>query len=389
MTNNSKKVLAVLFLVCIFVVSLGTAWNIRGTIKKLVKADSITAAQTKLEDAVTKKLQWHNNWVNINGLFQRCLGVTIVRASDSGDNVYKLSNGQIMYWLEERDMTDYAELVDNFKKSLEKDGIDFTYVQLPFKVQNDDAMPVGTKDYANDNADQLVSLLREDDIDTLDLREEIEKAGFDWDTLFFNTDHHWRPTTGLWASGVIMDHLRDNYDFTVDDSHYQYDSYNSTVYKDYLLGTLARKTGKYYAGLDDLEILEPKFETDFTFYAKGDNGVDEREGDFMHSMYNWDNMAQKASFDLPTYEVYFGKDYAYSKIVNRLTDSDKKILLIGESARAVLLPFMSTDAKEVVSVDLRRYKDKTVLELCEEYQPDVVILAYNPSAFSKEQFTFQ
>ncbi len=387
MTRQSKRVLAVLFLIGMFAVSLGTAWNIRSTIYTILKEHQILHSKSELEEAVQDDLAWHDSWINYNGLFQRCLGVTIVRGA-SGD-VYKLSNGQIMYNLEKRSMKYYANQITEFNESLSALGIDFMYVRLPFKIKDSSYMPIGTSDYGNANGTDLVQRLQENNVDTIDLFEEIEAEGFDWDTLFFKTDHHWTPKTGLWASGVIMDHLRDYYDFTVDDSHYDYDNYTSTVYKQWLLGTMARRTGKYYAGLDDIEILEPTFDTNLTFYAEGDNGVDEREGDFMESMYCWDNMAEKASFDLPTYEVYYGKDYAYSKIENLMTDSDKKILFIGESFRAVLLPFMSLDAKEIVSVDLRRYKDQTVLELCEEYQPDIVILGYNPSAYSKKQFQFQ
>ena len=62
--------------------------------------------------------------------------------------------------------------------------------------------------------------------------------------------------------------------------------------------------------------------------------------------------------------------------------------MIRESFTCALLPFIAVNADEVVTVDMRKYNKKSIPELCEEIRPDLVIVDYNPSAFSKDQFDF-
>ena len=234
----------------------------------------------------------------------------------------------------------------------------------------------------------MVALLRDKDVDLIDLREEIEKARFDWSSLFFVTDHHWKPKTGLWASGLIMKHLSEKYGYDINESYYDYDNYESHVKKDWMLGAVGRRTGAWYDGLDDIEILNPKFDTDFYFWGVSDNGEEIREGDFWHSMYLWDNLKTRSDFVNNSYSTYIGKEYSINTITNRMAKNDLKVLIIRESFSCVLTPFISLNSKETTSIDLRRYKEQSIIDLCRETKPDVVLLPYNPSAFSMKQFEF-
>ena len=390
MNINCRKVLSCVVLLIIFIVGACTIYNCRDTIKDIVKSNNYLHCKSEVESALNKNVQWRYKWINVNGLFQRCLGTTIVRGGDSSSDydVYKLSNGQIMYTLPERDMTPYAEIVSEFNKTLSDRGIDFMYVQLPNKIKDNSYMPPGTKTYGNLNADQMVSLLRERDIDLVDLREEIEKAGFDWTSLFFTTDHHWKPKTGLWASGVIMNHISDKYGCEINNDYYEYDNYKSHVKENWMLGAVGRRTGAWYAGLDDIEILEPKFDTSLTLHGLCDEGTIDRKGSFWDTIYYWDQLENRADFEHNAYSTYVGHEFRICTISNKIPENDLKVLVIRESFSCVLTPFISLNTKECVAIDLRRYKEQSVIELCDEIQPDIVILAYNPSAFSMEQFDF-
>ncbi|MBR0127591.1 MAG: hypothetical protein IJL99_04955 [Firmicutes bacterium] len=388
MNRNCRKILSIIVLLVIFVVGATTAYNCRGTIKEVIETHNYLHCKSELESALNERFQWRNQWINVNGLFQRCVGTTIVRGGGSEYDVYKMSNGQIMYRLPERDMTKYAKKVTELDRTLEEKGIHFLYVQLPNKIKDNSYMPPGTKTYGNLNADQMVQLLRDENIDLIDLREEIEAAGFDWSSLFFKTDHHWTPKTGLWASGLIMKHISEKYGFEINEDYYDYDNYKSHVKENWMLGAVGRRTGAWYDGLDDIEILEPKFDTDFSFWAVSDAGVETRGGNFWNTMYLWDNLKTRSDFVNNSYSTYIGKEFAINTIKNKKAHNGLKVLLIKESFSGVLMPFISLNSEELTAVDLRRYKDQSIIELCDEMQPDLVILAYNPSAFSMSQFRF-
>jgi hypothetical protein len=208
-----------------------------------------------------------------------------------------------------------------------------------------------------------------------------------WEEYFFTTDHHWKPETGMNASGMIMDHLGKKYGYSVDKSHYDYDNYDKKTYTDYMLGAVGRRVGAWYAGLDDIDIIYPEFETDMDFIGESDSGTDVRKGEFADAVYLWDNIRKRSDFVNNSYSTYIGKEYAVNELTNRLNKDGPVILLVRDSFSCVIEPFIALDASKVIAVDLRRY-DKSISYACEKYRPDVVLVAYNPSAFTDKQFKF-
>ena len=165
----SKKILAIIFILLIFFIGLGTSLRMMDGMDQVREQEGVQDTKAALDSLITDSFMNKTDWVSINGLFQRLLGVTIVRDEDK--DVYKLSNGQIMYNLPERDMTKYAGYVADLDKALKEEDIELLYVQIPYKIKDDSYMPPGTHAPANENADQLVKLLREKGVDTLDLRD--------------------------------------------------------------------------------------------------------------------------------------------------------------------------------------------------------------------------
>lgn len=388
MEKAGRTLITVLFLILIFAVGAGTAYKSRTIVRHLFEYESFSELKAETEDTIQDKFLQRYRWINVNGLFYRAVGMTIVPGNGESYDVYKLSNGQIMYNANrKKSIPDYADKIIQLRDQTEEMGIPFMYAQLPFKIKDDSFMPPGTETGGNENADELVSLLRQESVDVIDIREEIEKAGFDWETLFFKTDHHWKPKTGMWASGLIMEHLGETYGFSVDASHYDYDSYDKKTYSNYMLGAVGRRVGAWYAGLDDIDIVYPKFATDMEFTGESKDGTDKREGSFEDSVYLWDNIARRSDFVNNSYSTYIGKEYSVSELINNLNKEGPRILLIRDSFSCVIQPFIGLDASDVIAIDLRRYKH-SIREACEKYKPDIVILAYNPSAFSNKQFEF-
>ena len=386
MNTISKKTLAVIFLLLIFIVGAGTSWNVWQAETGFAKAKGFKELKTKIEGQISSNFQNKYGWVSLNGLFERMMGVTIVRDPDY--NVNKLSNGQIMYDLPKRNMKKYAGYIEELNDALEAMDTDFIYVQIPFKIKDDSYMPPGTHANGNENADQMVQLLRDKGINTLDLRDNIEEQNLDWSSLFFKTDHHWTPQTALWAAGIVMERIHKDYGFDVNMDYYDIDNYKQKTYKNWMLGAVGRRVGTLYDGLDDFTLFDPKFKTDLSFWGKNKKGKEVREGDFWNSMYLWENMENRADFERNTYSTYFGKDYSQALVTNHMCHNGLKLLMIRESFSCALTPFLALNAEEIMTIDLRRYNKMSIPELCEEFQPDLVMVDYNPSAFSKNQFDF-
>lgn len=89
------------------------------------------------------------------------------------------------------------------------------------------------------------------------------------------------------------------------------------------------------------------------------------------------------------YACYFGGDYPEIKVENNNILSDKKILVIQDSYGLALSSMMTLRVKELRTVDLRHFEGKEI-DYIREYNPDIVLIMYNPSAFYIEKiFNFE
>lgn len=386
MGKTGKVLLTIFFMATIFVFGGATLLQARGSLLDVVRNGSISEIPPGIEAELTDNFKSRNNWINVNGLFQRAIGVTVIR--DAGDiDVFRMSNGQLTYEYPDCDMSYAAEEVISLDRFVRERGMDFMYIQLPCKAYTDDMMPPGTHTYGYADSDELISQLKASDVDVLDLREEIEKEGFDIPSLFFNTDHHWKPSTALWAAGVISEKFADTIDgYYYDPAIYDEDNYERKVYEDWFLGSLGRRVGMFFGGVDDFETLIPKFDTDFRMYTESQtNGSPKKKsGSFSEALMKLSILDKKDYFSPMTYFTYMGTEYRLSDITNNMADNDKKILILRDSFSCTLLPYLSLSAGEITAIDMRYHSELKIKEYIEENDFDAVVIAYNPSMFRED-----
>ena len=387
MRKVADRLTALLLAAIILVFGGGTALKVKGPVLDIVRNEAVTDMPPAIEASLTEKFKSRNNWINVNGLFQRLIGVTVIR--DAGDiDVFRMSNGQLTYEYPDCDMEYAAEEVTGLSECAQENGAEFIYVQLPCKAYSDDLMPPGTHTYGYADSDELCDALKENGVRVLDLREEIEKEGFDIPELFFNTDHHWKPSTALWAAGVISEKLSDTVDgYFYDESIYDPDNYKKKTYKDWFLGSLGRRVGTLYGGVDDFDVITPRFDTDFHFYTESqaaDGKQKNRDGSFKKALMKLQYVKKKDYFSNLTYFTYLGNEYRLATVTNRLADNDKKILMLRDSFSCTLLPYMSLSAGEITAIDMRYHTKLRIKEYIRDNDFDAVIIAYNPSMFRED-----
>lgn len=387
MKEKSNKIIAVIFLLLIFVFGVGTLLKCDNLYQILIEKDEPFSPKVEIEQSLQDNFKSRNNWINLNGLFQRVIGTTIVRDA-GGVDVYKLENGQIAYNLDKQEMDIYAEKLQELYDYTQARDVDFLYVQLPFKVQSDNMMPIGTQEYGNDNADTLLKQLNERQIPAMDIRSHIKSEGYEYKELFFNTDQHWKPATALWAAGLIAKEIEKRYQIQSEDTLYDMNQYQIKTYQDWFLGSLGKRVGIWYDGTDDFDVIVPKFFTDFQFFAQTANGSVKRKGNFEKVMLKKEFIETKDYFDINTYAGYIGGDYALNVIENNMAPNNKKILLLRDSFSCAMLPYLALGAGTVTAIDLRHYHDMSVSEYLEKHQIDLVLVAYNPSVFAYQPFDF-
>ena len=294
-------------------------------------------------------------------------------------NVYKLQDGYLTYCYKKMNMEEHVRSVADFEAFIRQQGGKLLYVQSPGKSN-----PFGDKeleriDYANKNADMLLQGLREHGIAVFDLRQEMYKdmGNEGWHRAFFRTDHHWQPSTALWAAEKLARKLHVDYGVDVNFEHFSEDAYEVVHYEDYFLGSQGKKVTLAQTTADDFDLYYPKFPTD-VHIGIASLGIDER-GDF-DVMYD---MAQvkKDFYRVSPYSAYGYGDSPEIKVHNFKNEhlQDKKIVIIRDSMVDSVLPFLAMGIKDITFLDIRHFTG-SVRKYMEEFKPDIVIVMYKPSS---------
>jgi len=224
-------------------------------------------------------------------------------------------------------------------------------------------------------------------VETIDLREEILAEKLEYSSLFFRTDHHWTSETAFWAYTKIIAYMNNNYQFGIDERYLDIENYTIKTYEDWFLGSQGKRTGIYYAGVDDISLIYPKFHTQMSLSIPNENNY--RTGSFYETIFFMDHINEKNYFELSPYSVYTDGDNSLVIIKNEEAPCDKKVLIVKDSFALPLLSFVSLCFQDVDVIDLRIYKQKALIEYIDESNPDIVIFMYNPTAYLKIQmFSF-
>lgn len=317
-------------------------------------------------------------FVELNASFNRLVGMNIVSGTDS---VVVMRNGYLTFEAYPI-ATDYAkESTAYFSDWLNKRDINFLYVQCPSKENPyDNQLPHGIEDNYNQNADNLLKGLSEKNVPYIDLRQQLNNDFDDYYSRFFKTDHHWIPETGVWAAGVIADELNRRYDCKINTELGNLDNYHIDVYEKYCLGSQGKKATLKYADPEDISFIYPKAETSFS--VKYDNN-DTLNGRFE------DTLLRKSVFDkidyynVSTYSAYFHGNHSLTTVHNNRINNGKRMVYIMDSFSASVVPYLATEVEDILVLDLRSFNG-SVTKVIEDFKPDTVIVAYNPSTLSAD-----
>ncbi len=342
----------------------------------------------EISNTITLNLANRNQWINLNGMFQKGMGKT----ADLEKDWYRLENGMLMYSLRKdtpEDLNKYANNVAELSQYVEKQGKNFLYVELPYKVQDADEYPAGVPEYGNQNADKILKVLSSKSVHRMDVRDIMKNENMKATDSFFRTDQHWKPATALWAAGEISKKLSQMDSKWKDHPEYRnLNNYRKEHYSDLFLGAIGKKIGSAYAGMDDFDMLIPKFDNQFRYCMPKEKKTVERTGNFKTAFIVPENL-EKDPFRVNTYAAYCGGDHPRECVINEKVKNNRHILLVRDSFSCALMPYLSLYTKNVTTLDLRHYKTESLYDYIRNHpEIDTVIVAYNPSAITEIQYTF-
>lgn len=379
----SVRILSCCFLVFIFVFSVVNVRLLFETLEKHPQAD-LTELRDSLQQAyVSDRLQHKNDFLNLNGLYARISGrrvhndTVIMKNGMLAAKTYTVSN-----------MEDEAKSIALFDSWLSSREIPFLYVQMPYKLDLEGTLlPTGVENIANDTASELVQLLNSFGVNTLDLRTTQSATPEMIKQTFYQTDHHWTPLGAFEGFRQTVQELQrllpeEN---LLSAQGLALDNWNIHTKEKQFLGSYGKRVGKWFGGVDDLIWLTPSFDTQLSMYIpKFRQFV---RGSFEDVLIQDKYIDDDASlFELNHYCVYIGGDFPLVHQRNETAEVDKKLLIFKDSFTLPYQSFFSTIFTEVDVVDPRHYNSETLTQYIETTQPDVVVLAINPSVLGMKNY---
>ena len=152
-------------------------------------------------------------------------------------------------------------LIQNSLKILEyakEQGAFPLFVQRPDKYNSEvDSLPYHMSIDADRKYSYWLDCMNNKKIKNLDLLKINDCKNF------YLTDHHWNNESSFNACNHIVLKLNEEGQITLNSSVLTKKNYYTWSFKKAFLGSEGIRTGKYYTGMDDFNILTPKFKTSF------------------------------------------------------------------------------------------------------------------------------
>lgn len=242
--------------------------------------------------------------LEIANQYEKCINWNLIQ-KDSEELPIYINNGYWSMILNERDVETSAKQIFEFKQYLDEKNIDLLYVQTPYKIEDENGkgMLAIYKDYSKQNIDNFLNILKANNIQFLDLRDEIKKENLNTMNLFFKTDHHWLPQTGLWATRKIASELNTLYGMNIDLNKYNMEQYNEILYKNVFLGSSGRKVTLAKAKPENISLIVPKFDTNFIVNIPSIH-IENHIGDFEETLIDKERLEKIDYYNNIPYAAY-------------------------------------------------------------------------------------
>lgn len=331
----------------------------------------VPALGSRLETDISNNFFAEFEFVNYNGLMRRLIGQREM------NGVVRLDNGylyKLCPYFEDEDLSYTVGSISKLNDYLTEKGIPFIYVITPnTSSKYDPCIPVGMTDYGNDNLDRLFFALKDRGVDVIDMRQELHNDGIDSYSMMYRTDHHWTTKMGFYTYEKLVDIIEPALSCEVDPVVKDINNYTIKTYKRWHLGSRGQRTGEFYGGIDDFDLITPNFET-HVMTADG-----EKEGEFTGVIINTESLKKR---DLEEMREDVNNRSTYDRVlestkgefVNLNSHNDKRILMTTDSFGEAVMPYMDISFSQVKWVE-----GNISSRLINEFEPDAVVMIYDMS----------
>lgn len=404
-----KKLFAVIFLLIVYIYSGFNLYHTNGILleagESLVESLGTVLPESlgtppvtpqSLENSINSNMLFRMNLIEIYGFVQ----VLLDKREFNNFTSIKDESGSLHY------STFYRERSDDYRENalrlrrlqdyVEKYGTKVMLVITPSKYNRKYVrLRMGLSPNDPDSVvDELLFYANQFGITTLDLRDSFPNNELDYPHTFFKTDHHWTVPAAFYASKVLRDKMNEEYGLDLDPDGYYTDhekSYDSVTYHGGMLGSMGRKTGAVFSGVDDFTAYWPRFEGHFVRETMTNNGKIERlSGSFEDTFINKDALDDRRDiYSKSQYSLYLNELRVFESIVNEDEPDGPEIFMIRDSYFSPVISFMAPYCSRIDAMWSLEESDAIDIETyVKENRFDYIIMEVYPYNIEDAAFNF-
>ena len=347
--------------------------------------DNVKARIYKLEYNAENRLWGRDPLRHLSARTQMLPGKELINIA--GYDMVKLNSGGYYNVVSDPyDEKTVREFID-FGEKLKEEGRGVLLVYCHTALYEDGLLSPGAEEYDSNNeyADRLIDEFSSRGVTVVDSRESYRQSGLTLDEAVNRSDVHWTHRLALCTAHDALEAMNGRLGYKdidaekLDMENFPLDEY----YPKRLSGEFARRVGDSLVEADDVYVLWPDYETHIA-YEVPDRENSYKEGSFREAAICEENLEpdRGKTYSSNAYYIY-GHYLDLTHTHNEGAGNDLTLLVFKDSYGAPLSIFLGLGARDVYAVDTRSYKDKTMQDWVDEYDPDIVIFAYCEQTFRK------
>lgn len=396
-----KRLFAVVFLIVIFGFSAYNILQCYETLWEEVTAlaqdgTGITAEKiSAFEDSIGENLYGRMDFIESYGYIQKLLD-----KRECNNFSYIMDEDGFLHYAsfyreEDTELFTYSVRLKRLQDYVEANGTKVLFVVTPSKYDKNytnlrTGMPVNDPNWI---VDEMMFYLNRLGVETLDLRDYLPNEELSYADTFFRTDHHWTVPAAFSATGVLVDKFRESFGVDLDPEGYYTDisNYEVVTYESGMLGSMGRKTGAGFCGIEDFTAIWPEFEGEFSRETMEENGkMTYRYGSFTDCLMEASTLtADKDIYSDSQYSTYLNGLRYYEKIVNEENPDGVKIFMIRDSYFSPVIAFLMPMCGEIDAIwSLEEVESLDIETYVKENTFDYIIMEVYPYNINDDAFNF-
>lgn len=402
-----KQIFAILFLAGVFGYAGLNAWHGAGVwletleesledgISPETASDTIAETVSALDESIISSMYGRMEFIETYSYIQ----VLLDKREFNNFSYIKDEDGYLHYASffreDTNDTEEYARRMRRLQECVEPNGTKVLFFVTPGKYVRGETnfrtgMPVNDPDTI---VDETLFYMNRYGIETVDCRKYIPNEELSIQDAFFKTDHHWTIPAAFAATQVLVEQMNEKFDAGLDPDGFYMDSanYERVTYRKGMLGSMGRKTGANFSGLEDFEALWPTFENKFDRHCMGVTDATQHfRGDTTKSLMDTDVLLEHDDiYSDSQYSLYLNGLRPYEHIVNEDNPDGVKIFAIRDSYFSPMMVFLAPMCSELDAIwSLEESHMLDIESYVRENEFDYIIMEIYPYNINGDAFNF-